>query len=156
MSSLIILAVSSFCVALVLTPLCRNLALRWGFVDRPDHNRKLHARPIPRIGGVPLFIAYLVSVALLHFSPFHAGNMIQDHFGIVRNLIPAATIIFFAGLLDDLIGLKAWQKLAMQVVASVVAIWVGVQITGIAGHHLPSVVCYPSHFNLARRLYECD
>jgi UDP-GlcNAc:undecaprenyl-phosphate GlcNAc-1-phosphate transferase len=143
MSSLIILAVSSFCVALVLTPLCRNLALRWGFVDQPDQSRKLHARPIPRIGGVPLFIAYLVSVALLHFTHLQSGNLIQDHLGTVRNLIPAATIIFFAGLLDDLIGLKAWQKFAVQFAASAVAIWVGVQITGIAGHHLPSWCAIP-------------
>jgi UDP-N-acetylmuramyl pentapeptide phosphotransferase/UDP-N-acetylglucosamine-1-phosphate transferase len=53
--SLLILAVSSFCVAFILTPLCRNLAIRWGLVDQPDQIRKLHTRPIPRIGSISIF-----------------------------------------------------------------------------------------------------
>jgi UDP-N-acetylmuramyl pentapeptide phosphotransferase/UDP-N-acetylglucosamine-1-phosphate transferase len=47
MYSLVILSVSSFCVAFALTPLFRNLATRWGLVDQPDHIRKFHTRPIP-------------------------------------------------------------------------------------------------------------
>jgi UDP-GlcNAc:undecaprenyl-phosphate/decaprenyl-phosphate GlcNAc-1-phosphate transferase len=61
MYPLLILAVSSFFVALVLTPLCRILAARWGLVDEPDTVRKFHTKPIPRIGGVAIFIAYLVA-----------------------------------------------------------------------------------------------
>src|SRR5579864_9568786 len=108
--SLLILAVLSFCVALVLTPLCRDLATRWGLVDRPDQIRKFHTRSIPRIGGISIFIAYLVSLGILLLSPFQLGDMVRSHFDVVRNLFPAATIVFFIGLLDDLLGLKAWQK----------------------------------------------
>jgi len=143
MYSLFFIGILSFCVAFVLTPLCRNLALHWGMVDQPDPVRKFHTRPIPRIGGIPIFIAYLVSFALLLFSPLGAGNMIRGHFDVVRNLIPAATIVFFTGLLDDLLGLRAWQKFAAQLAASAVAVWAGVQISGIAGHHLPSWCAIP-------------
>jgi UDP-GlcNAc:undecaprenyl-phosphate GlcNAc-1-phosphate transferase len=129
-------------VAFALTPLCRNLAIRWGLVDQPDHIRKLHLGPIPRIGGIPIFIAYLVSFAILLLSPLHADN-IRGNLDVVRNLFPAATIIFLLGLVDDLFGLKAWQKFAGQIVASAVAVGAGVQISGIARHHVPSWCVIP-------------
>jgi UDP-GlcNAc:undecaprenyl-phosphate/decaprenyl-phosphate GlcNAc-1-phosphate transferase len=143
MYSLLMLAVTSFCAAFVLTPLCRNLAIRWGMVDQPDHVRKFHTRAIPRVGGISIFIACLVSFTLLLLSPLTAGNLIRGHFDVVRNLFPAATIVFFTGLLDDLLGLKAWQKFAGQFAASAVAVWAGVQISGIAGHHFPSWCVIP-------------
>src|SRR6266403_3747191 len=102
MYSLLILAVSSFCTAFVLTPLCGNLAIRWGFVDQPDHIRKCHKGGIPRIGGISIFIAYLVSLTLLLLSPLQAGNIVRGHLDVARNLFPAVTIVFFTGLLDDL------------------------------------------------------
>src|SRR5258708_24458838 len=108
MLSLFILAASSFCVAILLTPLCRDTAIRWGFVDQPDEIRKFHAGPIPRVGGVPIFIAYRVAFGIFFYSPFHFSEMVRGHFDIVRKLLPAATIVFFTGLLDDLLGLKAW------------------------------------------------
>jgi len=137
MYSLIVLVISSFCIALALTPLCRDLAIRWRLVDRPDGSRKLHSRAVPRVGGIPIFIAYLASFAILLYSPFQAGNIIREHLDVVRKLFPAATIIFFTGLVDDLVGLKAWQKFAAQFVAAAVAILAGVQISTIVWKHLP-------------------
>jgi UDP-GlcNAc:undecaprenyl-phosphate GlcNAc-1-phosphate transferase len=143
MYSLLILAVSSFCVAFALTPLCRNLAIRWGLVDQPDQIRKFHTRAIPRVGGISIFIAYLVSFGILLLAHFRFGDMVRSHLDVVRNLFPAAAIVFFTGLLDDLLGLKAREKFAGQLAASAVAVWAGVQINGIAGHQLPSGSAIP-------------
>src|ERR1700692_1550668 len=129
MYSLLILAVSSFFVALALTPLCRGLAIRFGLVDRPDEIRKFHSGAVPRVGGISIFVAYLTSFAIFLFWPFHFGNIVREHLDVVRNLFPAATIIFFTGLVDDLHGLKAWQKFAAQFAASGVAILTGIQIS---------------------------
>jgi UDP-GlcNAc:undecaprenyl-phosphate GlcNAc-1-phosphate transferase len=137
MYALIILAVSSFFVALALTPLCRDLAIRFGLVDRPDEIRKFHPGAVPRVGGISIFVAYLTSFAILLFWPFHVDNIVREHLDVVRNLCPAATIIFFTGLVDDLCGLKAWQKFAAQLAASGVAILTGIQINTIAYKHLP-------------------
>ena len=139
---LLILAITSFCAAIALTPLCRNLAIRWGVVDQPDQNRKLHTIPIPRVGGIPIFIACLIAFAVL-LSPLESSRMIRDHFDAVRKLLPAAVIIFLTGLLDDLLGLNAWQKLGGQFVAAAVAVWSGVQITSIAWHQFPSWFAIP-------------
>src|ERR1700747_2820240 len=104
MYSLLLIGILSFCVAFVLTPLCRNLAIRRGLVDQPDEIRKFHTRAIPRIGGISIIIPYSVSFILLLISPFQVGNLIRVHFDIVGKLFPAATIVFFTGLLDDLFG----------------------------------------------------
>ena len=143
MYSLLILAFLSFCLAFVLTPLCRNLAIRWGLVDQPDHIRKLHTNAIPRVGGISIFIAYSVSFALFLLSPFQAGITVRGNLDVVRSLFPAVTIVFLTGLLDDLLGLKVWQKFAGQLAASAVAVYAGVQISVIAWHHFPSWCVIP-------------
>jgi UDP-GlcNAc:undecaprenyl-phosphate GlcNAc-1-phosphate transferase len=137
MYSVFMLTIASFVLALILTPLCRDLAIRWRLLDRPDEIRKFHLRAVPRVGGIPIFIAYLASFAILLFAPFQVGNSIREHLDVVRKLFPAATIIFFTGLVDDLLGLKAWQKFAAQLAAAAVAISAGVQITILDWRHLP-------------------
>ena len=142
MSTLLILALLSFSVAFVLTPLCRDLAIHWGLVDQPDHIRKFHVGSIPRVGGIAIFIAYVFSFAVfLSLSQF--GDMVRGHLDVVRCLLPAAAIVFFTGLLDDLLGLKAWQKFAGQFVAAAVAVWAGVQIPVTAWHPLLSWFAIP-------------
>jgi UDP-GlcNAc:undecaprenyl-phosphate/decaprenyl-phosphate GlcNAc-1-phosphate transferase len=130
-------------MAVALTPLCRNLAIRWDLVDQPDQIRKFHARAIPRVGGISIFVAYLVSFGILLHSPFQFGDMVRGHLDTVGKFLPAAMIVFFTGLLDDLLGLEAWEKFLGQLAASAVAVWAGVQISGIAGHELPSWFTIP-------------
>jgi UDP-GlcNAc:undecaprenyl-phosphate GlcNAc-1-phosphate transferase len=134
MYSLIFLAASSLLICLALTPPCRDLFLRAGLLDHPDQRRKTHACPVPRIGGIPIAIAYVGSFILLLLSPFNAGWVLGRHLPLVWKLLPAAGLIFTTGLLDDLVGLKSWQKLIGQVAAALCAYWGGVQVTGIAGH----------------------
>ncbi len=134
MYSFLFLAASSLVICLALTPLCRDLFQRAGWVDRPDDIRKTHRRPIPRIGGIPIVIAYLGSFALLLVSPFRGGGVLSENLPLVWKLLPAAGLIFVTGLVDDLIGLKSWQKLAGQVAAAFCAYWGGVQILRLAGY----------------------
>ncbi len=138
MAPLFILVASSFCVAIALTPLCRDLAIRLGFVDQPDKIRKFHAGPIPRVGGISIFMAYMVAFFILLHLQFQFSEMIRGHLDIIRKLLPAATIVFFTGLLDDLAGLKAWQKFTGQFVAAAVAVSAGVQINFIHWRQIPA------------------
>ena len=137
---LLTLGFTSFVVAFTITPLCRNLAIRWGLVDHPDHIRKLHTRPVPRLGGIPIFIACLVSFAVLLLFHYRSGQIVRGPFSVIWSLLPAAIIIFLTGLIDDLFGAKPWQKLSAQFVAATVAVFSGVQISNIAWHNLPSWV----------------
>jgi UDP-GlcNAc:undecaprenyl-phosphate GlcNAc-1-phosphate transferase len=143
MYSFLFLAAISSIICLLLTPLCRNIFLRAGLLDQPDHVRKTHAKAIPRIGGIPIAIAYVGSFGLLLVSPFQSGFVLEQYLPLVWKLLPAVGLIFATGLIDDLIGLKSWQKLLGQVAAALCAYWGGVQVTGIAGHLTHSLLSLP-------------
>jgi UDP-GlcNAc:undecaprenyl-phosphate GlcNAc-1-phosphate transferase len=134
MNVLCFLVVFSFLSALLLTPLCREIALRVGLVDRPDDNRKLHRSPIPRVGGVAIGLAYALSFTVLLLFAHRDGLIVVEHMSVVRRLLPAALIVFGTGMIDDLFGLKSWQKLTGQFVAAGWAYWAGVRILEVADH----------------------
>lgn len=143
MISLAVLALISCLLALVLTPVCRNAFRHLGLVDRPDGMRKFHALPVPKAGGVPLMAAYLGAFALLLISPFPATRILEAGLPSAWKLLPAVGIVFAIGLADDLLGLKPWQKIAGQVVASLLAFRADVHVSGVAGVLLPEWLGLP-------------
>ena len=143
MYSLLLLGVVSFVVSLLLTPFIRNLFRHFGVVDQPDEPRKLHRHAVPRVGGVAIVLAYVLSFSLLLLSRFSGGAIVSGALPFVWRMAPAAALIFFTGLLDDLIGLKPWQKLVGQVGAAVLAYWAGVQIGSIGGHPVEPWLDFP-------------
>ncbi len=134
---LLVLGLSSFLLCLVLTPLCRNLFIRAGLVDLPDEQRKFHAIPVPRVGGIPIVVSCAGSFALLYWLFGDRGRLYIQHGQILHAVLPATSVIFAVGLLDDLLGLKPWQKLGGQMVAAGLAIHFGVQLSTV---HLPAFV----------------
>ncbi len=143
MYSLALLGLISFLAALVLTPLVRNLALRMGWVDRPDPKRRVHQRPVPRVGGVPILAACVLAIGLLLLSPLAGGEVVQAGLPLAWRIFPAAALVFLVGLLDDLRSLKPWHKFAAQIAAAYIAFWAGVQITGVAGIAIPPWLSLP-------------
>src|ERR1051326_2310142 len=121
----------AFLLSAVLTPLCRNLFARFGIVDKPDQDRKLHNTPIPLMGGVPIALAYVCSCLLLVLLP---RNVFPMPFSDILRAAPAGLIIFATGVLDDILHLKPWQKLSGQILAAAWAFGAGVRIASIAGH----------------------
>ncbi|MGH9613822.1 MAG: MraY family glycosyltransferase, partial [Bryobacteraceae bacterium] len=128
MGTLAILGISSFLFALILTPLIRDAFLRWNVVDVPDNRRKLHVAPIPRIGGIGIFIAYLSAFALLLAIQGPGSGMIGTALPKVWGLLAAAVIVFATGLIDDLVRLSPKRKLAGQIAAALVAYFSGVEV----------------------------
>ncbi len=143
MYPLALLAFVSFILALVLTPLCRNLFRGFGAVDHPDGLRKTHLTAVPRIGGVPLFLACLGSLAVLLLMPQASSYMTRTGIPLGLRLLPSVALVFFTGLLDDIRGLKPWQKLVCQVLAACIAIWAGVDIKNVGGVMIPSWLGLP-------------
>src|SRR5262249_1724844 len=89
--------------------------------------RKLHRNAIPRVGGVAVLLAYCAAFGATLLGFQHAEFVLpSDSSG--WGLLIAILIVFFTGLLDDIIQLKAWQKLMGQLLAAGVAYWAGVQI----------------------------
>ena len=78
------LALKAFLACLVLTPIFRDIFRSYGIVDQPDRRRKIHAHPIPRVGGIPIFISY--AIALYPFghqatAPIFFSGPAQDRSG---------------------------------------------------------------------------
>src|SRR5947207_7531637 len=140
MYSIIFLTCASFLSCLILTPLVRALSHRHGVVDHPGA-RKIHAAPIPRIGGVAIAAAYLVAVGAFMLVPL-TGNTLVDLPEVLK-FLPAAGLVFAVGLIDDLIGLRAWQKVAGQVAAACVAYLAGVRVLGVAGFYVDGIWTLP-------------
>jgi UDP-GlcNAc:undecaprenyl-phosphate GlcNAc-1-phosphate transferase len=143
MYSLAFLALCSFTMSLVLTPLLRNGAIRLGIVDVPGDPRKIHERPIPRIGGVAIATAYLAAFGLLFVLPLHAGRVLSSQLASAARILPAALLIFAVGLMDDLFALRPWHKLAGQFVAAAIAYFCGVQIGNPGGFHISHWLAFP-------------
>jgi UDP-GlcNAc:undecaprenyl-phosphate GlcNAc-1-phosphate transferase len=141
MISLALLALVSFLVALLFTPTVRDLAIGRGWVDTPDHGqaaaRKLHRLPIPRLGGVAIFAAYGISFLVLIALPLQGGRIVEHELALVARLAPAVLVIFVVGLVDDIWGLPAWQKLVGQLVAAGAANAAGVTLVAVGGGELP-------------------
>ena len=124
-------------ITIALTPLLSSLALRHNLVDVPG-GRKVHTRPIPRIGGVAMACGAFIPLLFWYQA---------DRF-VLAYLAGAAVLVFF-GLLDDLQDLPPKVKFAGQIVAAgTVMLGGGVMITSLgtllpAGVTLPVLVAAP-------------
>jgi UDP-GlcNAc:undecaprenyl-phosphate/decaprenyl-phosphate GlcNAc-1-phosphate transferase len=133
----------SFCLAFLLTPFCRNFARAHGLVDIPDNSRKLHAHPIPRIGGVPIVISSVLTITLLMFVHTAGGDRVSQALPLIVRFLPAVAIMFSVGLCDDLIGLKPWQKLAGQLAAASLASLSGMDMRPFEALHINPMLTIP-------------
>ncbi|HYL79079.1 MAG TPA: MraY family glycosyltransferase, partial [Bryobacteraceae bacterium] len=127
-------SLKAFVISVILTPILRDIFRSYNVVDRPGP-RKVHDYPIPRIGGIPIAIAY--GISLISFS-----NLSSGFSSLAWKLIPGAGVIFLVGLLDDLFNLKPIYKLAGQVAAAVLVFWSGLRID-ILGNTLPGWLNLP-------------
>src|SRR5690348_2148973 len=102
-------AAESFLIALVTTPIVRDIFRAYNVVDRPGI-RKVHASPIPRLGGISIAGAYVIGLLAL----------LKDR-SLAWQLLPGAALIFFTGILDDFFNLSPRLKLVGQIAAACLA-----------------------------------
>jgi UDP-GlcNAc:undecaprenyl-phosphate GlcNAc-1-phosphate transferase len=115
-------------LALLLTPLVRALAPRFGLVDHPDGKRKTHARPTPVGGGVAVLVATSGALAIGLAATGGFDDACGSHGEFLLGLFVAGTIICVVGLADDLWGLRGRHKVLGQLVAIVVVMYAGVVV----------------------------
>lgn len=90
-------AVVSFAVSLVATPICRRVALKWQIVDKPDNFLKPHQKPIPYLGGVGVFAGWLSGIVVAILS-----SNLEVRTGFLAGIALAGAAIMLIGLFDDL------------------------------------------------------
>ena len=107
----------SFLLAFLLVRPIRAIAWHFGILDLPD-SRKLHGEPIPLLGGVAVYLAFLVSLL--------ANSILSP---AVIGLLVAATGVMLASVVDDVRPLPASAKLAVLVLATLLVIYSGISLT---------------------------
>lgn len=114
---LILTVVVAFAISFAMTPIVKSFAVKIGAMDVPTEKRRVHDHPIPRMGGLAIFIGFLLSVVLF-----------TDITEQIRGILIGSIIIVVVGAIDDILSLKATVKLAGQILAAVVAVCHGVVI----------------------------
>lgn len=112
---LIVPFVIAFAFSFASTPIVTQLAFRIGAVDIPKDNRRMHKKPIPRLGGLAIIFGF--AVALLCVS----HNLTR---GMGATLAGAA-VIAVMGVFDDCRDLNAKFKFAVQIIAALIVIFIG-------------------------------
>jgi UDP-GlcNAc:undecaprenyl-phosphate GlcNAc-1-phosphate transferase len=115
----------AFLLSLILTPLLRELAGRVGLVDGPDGRRKHQQRPIPRAGGIAIFIATIGAIFGASQIGFKDLNEQFQSTSKLWSLLGAAVVIVIVGLIDDYRGLRGRHKLIGQFCAVTVLVYFG-------------------------------
>ena len=118
-------------VAAGLTPLVRHIAVRRNLLDATGP-RKIHTRPIPRLGGIAIIGGFYVPliVLLLSHAPL-ASLMMADRSRIVA-VLAGGIIVGALGIYDDLRNVKPTTKLAVQLCVAVLLFVCGFRITQVA------------------------
>ena len=121
-------------VSFAATPMVKALACKVGAIDVPKDNRRMHKVPIPRMGGLAIFLAFLLSVLVF-----------ADIDRQMQGILLGAVMIVILGVLDDIMALKALPKLLVQIAAAGVAAWHGCTIQFVSN---PNVFSEATYLNL--------
>ena len=105
-------------VAFAATPAVKMLAIRIKAVDVPRDSRRMHKTPIPRLGGLAIFLGFLVSILIFgRTGPQMAAILV------------GAILLVALGMVDDVVALKPGIKFLGQIVAALIPTLAGVVIT---------------------------
>lgn len=103
--------VIAFLLSLYLTPIFRRAALKFGITDKPDSRLKLQKEPVPYLGGLAVYLSFLVTVGIIH-----------DYSREVLGILLAGAIMVLVGLIDDFGVLSPPVKLLGQLLAALVLV----------------------------------
>ena len=105
-------------VSFMLSPLVKNFAYKVGAIDVPKDERRMHKTPTPRLGGLAIFLGFIVS--LLIFVPVTKQ---------MQGILLGAVVIVILGVVDDITPLNALFKFFVQIMAALLPVLHGVRIS---------------------------
>jgi UDP-GlcNAc:undecaprenyl-phosphate/decaprenyl-phosphate GlcNAc-1-phosphate transferase len=113
-----LLVIVSTLISAAATPLIKRLAAKVKAIDVPKDERRVHKKPVPLLGGLAIYISFIITLVLKE------GMVKNSELGIIIG----ATIIVLGGVLDDIKDLKPKTKLMFQIAAAIVLIISGLKI----------------------------
>jgi len=114
----IVLAFAISCaVSYFISPLVMKFANLVGAVDVPKDERRMHKKPLTRLGGLSIFLGFMAAVFIFNDISLQ-----------VAGILIGSVIIVVLGILDDIYRLKAWMKLIVQIIAALIPVFCDVVI----------------------------
>ena len=123
--------VTAMAVSCALIPLVKFLARKIGAMDIPKDERRMHKKPIPRLGGLGIVLGFLVSFLIF-------GNVDTE----LRGILIGAALVVVLGIVDDIHSLRALPKFAVQIIAAVIVVSHGCRIEQVLGLEFPVWLSY--------------
>src|SRR4051812_49340524 len=85
-------------LSLAITPILRRICERWGWVDQPHEHRRIHSRAIPRLGGVAIYLATVVTLATLTLFDNLVTQTLRAQGGKLLVVLFPATLLLLFGI----------------------------------------------------------
>lgn len=118
-----------FIVCLAITPIVIKIAKKYNLVDIPKDARRVHNKPMPRVGGIAIVISMFIGLGIYYIITKNIPSIaLNEKF---LGFLLGGIIIFAMGLIDDIFNLKARYKFLFQLVAALVVYIFGIRISGI-------------------------
>ena len=110
------------------TPLIVRAASKWELYDVPTDGRRVHTHPIPRLGGIGVFLSTALGLAIVALGSAEDLSVSADSWHFLVGLLLGGGVLFCVGLWDDLRGLRPAGKLVAQCAAVAVVFAFGFRI----------------------------
>ncbi|MFA4931224.1 MAG: MraY family glycosyltransferase [Patescibacteria group bacterium] len=115
----ILALVSAIILSCLITPICRFLAYRLDIVDNPGvEARKQHGRRVAYLGGLAIAVTFILIVWRVY-----------PDFSSLTWVLAGLVVVVVIGLVDDILGMKPWQKLIGQILVGIILVEAGVGIS---------------------------
>ena len=128
MAAVYSIIVITFIFAIILTPITIKFAHKFNLVDVPTDNRRIHKKPMPRIGGVAIVLSMALGFLIYYLFTKDIESIALDRKFVGYAL--GAFIIALMGIIDDVVNLRARYKFVFQLVAALIVYYFGIRITG--------------------------
>ncbi len=132
----IIGSVIAFIIGLFLVPLIIVFSEKKGLMDKPNE-RKIHSHPIPRLGGVAIWVCSMLSflaLIILSYYPYRS---------LLSGILLGSSLMFLLGFTDDLFSLGAKFKFVIQITIASIVFCLGVKISAVYIPYMGMVEIHP-------------
>ena len=121
----------AFVISFVTTPLSILISKRSGALDVPRDDRRMHTEPVPRLGGIAIFLSFFICTFILRaliVAGLVADQDAVELIGKLQAVLIAGFLIFVLGVVDDVKNIRPRYKLLGQIGCASLAFALGVRI----------------------------
>ncbi len=130
MSLIIYFIIGITCIiSLILTPIVIKFSKKYGFVDIPKDTRRVHSKPMPRIGGVAMIFSMLIGFFIYFLFTINTPSIALN--SKFLGYLIGALVIGAMGIIDDIKGLRARNKFVFELSSILIVYFFGIRIEGI-------------------------